>query len=400
MLQSPAITQPLVSSSFSSNPPGHCTDWARPYRNSSNIQTAQKIVIATRESQLALWQAEHVKARLMALHPGLEVELLGMTTQGDQILDSPLSRIGGKGLFVKELEVAMAEGRADLAVHSIKDVPMDLPQGFELTAISSAKTRAMPSSPTNIPAWKPCRPAPGSAPPACAARPSCAPACRIWTWTPCAATSTPACASWTKASTTPSCWPPPDSSAWASMRASPPSWSRRKACPPSARAPWASRSARATRNWPPCWRPSTTPHTAACVRAERAMSRMLQGGCQAPIGGYAVVRDDALFLRAFVADLEGIRFFRATAEGPLDAPEASRPGRRRGSDPARRRPAAGGTHPPQPMTSGSAPRERGGAGHPTGRASRRAHRPPARTGRGAHCRFPPSPSCRPPIRDA
>ena len=96
----------------------------------------KKIIIATRESHLALWQAEHVKARLMALHPGLEVELLGMTTQGDQILDSPLSRIGGKGLFVKELEVAMAEGRADLAVHSIKDVPMDLPEGFELTAIS------------------------------------------------------------------------------------------------------------------------------------------------------------------------------------------------------------------------------------------------------------------------
>ena len=95
----------------------------------------KKIIIATRESQLALWQAEHVKARLMALHPGLEVELLGMTTQGDQIIDSPLSRIGGKGLFVKELEVAMAEGRADLAVHSIKDVPMDLPDGFEMAAI-------------------------------------------------------------------------------------------------------------------------------------------------------------------------------------------------------------------------------------------------------------------------
>ena len=71
----------------------------------------EKIIIATRESQLALWQAEHVKARLLALNPGLQVELLGMTTQGDQILDSPLSRIGGKGLFVKELEVAMEEGQ-------------------------------------------------------------------------------------------------------------------------------------------------------------------------------------------------------------------------------------------------------------------------------------------------
>src|SRR5512135_1637858 len=96
----------------------------------------EKLIIATRESQLALWQANHIRDRLQALHPGLTVELLGMTTMGDQILDSPLSRIGGKGLFVKELEQAMAIGRADLAVHSLKDVPMDLPDGFELTAIT------------------------------------------------------------------------------------------------------------------------------------------------------------------------------------------------------------------------------------------------------------------------
>ncbi|MBM4190291.1 MAG: hydroxymethylbilane synthase, partial [Betaproteobacteria bacterium] len=93
------------------------------------------LTIATRESPLALWQAHHIRDRLMALHPGLTVELLGMTTQGDQILDSPLARIGGKGLFVKELEQAMAAGRADLAVHSLKDVPMVLPEGFELVTI-------------------------------------------------------------------------------------------------------------------------------------------------------------------------------------------------------------------------------------------------------------------------
>ena len=92
-----------------------------------------KFVIATRESRLALWQAEHVKARLAAL--GHEVSLLGMTTRGDQILDRTLSKVGGKGLFVKELEVALEEGRADLAVHSLKDVPMELPQGFELACI-------------------------------------------------------------------------------------------------------------------------------------------------------------------------------------------------------------------------------------------------------------------------
>jgi hydroxymethylbilane synthase len=92
-----------------------------------------KLVIATRESRLALWQAGHVKALLE--ERGHEVSLLGMTTRGDQILDRSLSKVGGKGLFVKELEVALDEGRADLAVHSLKDVPMDLPEGFALACV-------------------------------------------------------------------------------------------------------------------------------------------------------------------------------------------------------------------------------------------------------------------------
>ncbi len=91
------------------------------------------IVIATRESRLALWQAEHVKSLLEGL--GCTVQLLGMTTQGDQILDRSLSKVGGKGLFVKELEVALQEGHADIAVHSLKDVPMDMPDGFELACV-------------------------------------------------------------------------------------------------------------------------------------------------------------------------------------------------------------------------------------------------------------------------
>ncbi len=91
------------------------------------------IVIATRESRLALWQARHVQQRLVAL--GYPVELLGMTTRGDQILDRSLSKVGGKGLFVKELETALEEGRADIAVHSLKDVPMELPAGFVLACV-------------------------------------------------------------------------------------------------------------------------------------------------------------------------------------------------------------------------------------------------------------------------
>ena len=96
-----------------------------------------RIVIASRESRLALWQAKYIQARLGELYPQSEVEILGMSTRGDQILDRPLSQIGGKGLFIKELEVAMAEGRADLAVHSLKDVPMDMPEGFSLSAITA-----------------------------------------------------------------------------------------------------------------------------------------------------------------------------------------------------------------------------------------------------------------------
>ena len=94
-----------------------------------------RVVIATRKSPLALWQAEHVRRLLSSTHPGLRVELLGMTTLGDRILDRPLSQQGGKGLFVKELELALLDGRAHLAVHSLKDVPMHLENEFELAAV-------------------------------------------------------------------------------------------------------------------------------------------------------------------------------------------------------------------------------------------------------------------------
>ena len=95
----------------------------------------KRLVIATRQSRLALWQAEHVKQRLEKAHPGLAVELLPMTTRGDELLDRRLDTVGGKGLFIKELETALADGRAELAVHSMKDVPADLPPGFEIAAI-------------------------------------------------------------------------------------------------------------------------------------------------------------------------------------------------------------------------------------------------------------------------
>ena len=102
--------------------------------------SARTLRIATRKSPLALWQAEHVKARLIALNPELIVELVTFTTKGDIILDTPLAKIGGKGLFVKELEVAMLAGDADIAVHSMKDVPMEFPEGLELGVILERET--------------------------------------------------------------------------------------------------------------------------------------------------------------------------------------------------------------------------------------------------------------------
>lgn len=97
--------------------------------------TNRSVRIATRKSALALWQAEDVKAKLIACYPNLNVELVPMSTKGDKILDTPLAKVGGKGLFIKELEIAMQEGRADIAVHSMKDVPVEFPEGFGLHVI-------------------------------------------------------------------------------------------------------------------------------------------------------------------------------------------------------------------------------------------------------------------------
>lgn len=100
----------------------------------ASFTTPNTLVIASRESPLAMWQALHIQSRLQKLYPNTTVKILGMTTTGDQILDTPLAKVGGKGLFVKELEMALADGRADLAVHSMKDVPMNLPDGFMMAA--------------------------------------------------------------------------------------------------------------------------------------------------------------------------------------------------------------------------------------------------------------------------
>ncbi|MDY3306618.1 hydroxymethylbilane synthase [Psychrobacter sanguinis] len=107
---------------------------------SAHTTTLKTLNIATRKSPLAMWQAEHIKSRLESLYPELEVNLVTMVTQGDKILDTPLAKIGGKGLFVKELEQALYDGRADIAVHSLKDVPMQLPEGLILGTYCKRET--------------------------------------------------------------------------------------------------------------------------------------------------------------------------------------------------------------------------------------------------------------------
>lgn len=103
---------------------------------SNSYTLPKKIVIASRESLLAMWQAEHIQHRLLELYPQTDISILGMTTRGDQILDQSLSKIGGKGLFIKELEQALEDGSADIAVHSMKDMPMNVPEGFKLAVIT------------------------------------------------------------------------------------------------------------------------------------------------------------------------------------------------------------------------------------------------------------------------
>lgn len=165
--------------------------------------------IATRQSPLALWQAHYVKDALMATHPGLTVELVPMVTRGDVILDTPLAKVGGKGLFVKELEIALLEKRADIAVHSMKDVPVAFPDGLGLVTICeredprdafvSNKYHSLDDLPRVV----------SSGRPVCVVSVNWRNAVRTSLSVRCAATSAHVSASWTTATMTPLSWPWP-----------------------------------------------------------------------------------------------------------------------------------------------------------------------------------------------
>jgi hydroxymethylbilane synthase len=280
------------------------------------------LVIATRESQLALWQAEHIRDRLQALYPGMRVELLGMTTQGDQILDSPLSKVGGKGLFVKELEQAMAEGHAHLAVHSLKDVPMDLPEGFILAAITEREDPrdAFVSNRYGGLAEMP-------------------PGARVGTSSlrrqAQLRASYPGLVVDTLRGNVNTRLRKLDEGQYDAIILAAAGLKRlgfgarikaeiapEESLPAVGQGALGIETLASRPDVAALLAPLNDAVSAARVHAERAMSRTLHGGCQAPIGGYAIERGGKLFLRGFVADLEGVRFYRAEAEGAMDHPEA------------------------------------------------------------------------------
>ncbi len=274
-----------------------------------------KLTIASRESALAMWQAEHIRDQLRALYPETEISILGMTTQGDRILDVTLSKIGGKGLFVKELETALEEGRADIAVHSLKDVPMNLPAGFMLACITQredARDAFVSNHFANL-----------------AALP---------------AGSVVGTSSLRRASQLRARFPhlkieslrgnvqtrlrKLDEGQYAAIILAAAGLIRlglgeriRTFISPEESLPAVGQGAlaiecRADRaDLKALLAPLHHADTAACVLAERALSRALAGSCQVPLGGYAEMNNGQLFLRGFVASPDGTRIARAEFRG-------------------------------------------------------------------------------------
>lgn len=279
------------------------------------------ITIATRESALAMWQAEHVQGRLRQLYPQLRAALLGMTTTGDQILGSPLAKIGGKGLFVKELEIAMEEGRADIAVHSMKDVPMALPEGFVLAAIGqredprdafvSVRYRSLDELP------------PGSVVGTSSLRRQCQLRAR-YPHLPVDALRGNVQTRLRKL----------DEGQYAAIILAAAGLKRlglagriTAVLPPEQSLPAVGQGAigiecRAGRpELLELLAPLNHPGTAACVKAERAFSGALGGSCQVPLGGFAEIDGGALRLRGFVASPDGARMIRGEVSGSPDQAE-------------------------------------------------------------------------------
>ncbi|MFL9609675.1 hydroxymethylbilane synthase [Methylobacillus sp. Pita2] len=286
------------------------------------MNAPKKLVIASRESALAMWQARHIQGRLQALYPETEVSILGMTTTGDQILDSPLARIGGKGLFVKELEQALADGRADLAVHSMKDVPMHLPPGFALAAIGEREDPRDAFVSNDYPNLE-------SLP----------------------AGSIVGTSSLRRQSQLQARFPDLkveslrgnlqtrlrklDEGQYAAIILAAAGLKRlglesriRESIDPDNSIPAVGQGAlgieiNAERlDLLEVLAPLNHAATAACVEAERGMSRALAGSCQVPLGAFAQQHGDTLQMTGFVASIDGKDLLRESAQGPANQPEA------------------------------------------------------------------------------
>lgn len=276
-----------------------------------------RIVIATRESRLALWQARHVQARLQSIYPACEVELLGMTTRGDQILDRALSKVGGKGLFVKELEMALLDGRADLAVHSMKDVPADLDAQFTLAAIM-AREQPFDALVSNRFARLEDLP-PGAVVGTSSLRRESQLRARF-----------PALRVVPLRGNLDTRLRKLDEGQYDAILLAAAGLIRlglgeriRAVLPPEDSLPAAGQGALAietlaARSDVAAWiAPLHHPDSAACVLAERAVTLALGGGCEVPMGVYGHIVDGQLDLRGFVALPDGSRFARAAVSGPL-----------------------------------------------------------------------------------
>lgn len=280
-----------------------------------------RLVIASRESALAMWQAEHIRDRLRALYPQTTVEILGMTTQGDQILNVTLSKIGGKGLFVKELETALENGSADIAVHSLKDVPMRLPDEFALACIGEREDPLDAfvcndfDSLQSLP--------PGSVVGTSSLRRESQLRARF-----------PQLKIEPLRGNVQTRLRKLDEGQYAAIILAAAGLKRlglgariRNVIAAEDSLPAVGQGAlgietRADRaDLQAVLAPLHHAATAACVLAERAMSRTLNGSCQVPLGGFAEVRDGKLRMRGFVATPDGAQLLRAEQFGDIAQPE-------------------------------------------------------------------------------
>ena len=275
--------------------------------------------IATRKSALALWQAEHVAERLRRAHPGLRVELIGMVTRGDKILDSPLAKVGGKGLFVKELEQGLLEGRADLAVHSMKDVPVDFPAGLGLTAILAREDPRDAFVSNRFP--RPDALPPGARVGTSSLRRQCQLAARYPGWAIC-----------NLRGNVNSRLAKLDAGEYDAIILAAAGLKRlglaeRIARPlePEFSLPAIGQGAIGVEcrlddaRMRELVAALDDPATRIRVAAERAFNARLQGGCQVPIAGYAVLEGDRLWLRGLVGEPDGSRIVAGEIRGPTDA---------------------------------------------------------------------------------